>query len=289
MSSTAQPFLKMHGLGNDFVVLDARTRPLALSDAQVRAISDRKSGVGCDQLITVEPSTRADAFMRIHNADGGEVEACGNATRCVARLLMDERGTDAVAIETVVGVLKARADGPDLITVDMGEPHLDWREIPLARAMDTLRLDYRMGSLQDPVAVNVGNPHLVFFVPEVASIDIATLGPQIETDPLFPLRINVEVAQILGRDRIRMRVWERGAGITRACGTGACATLVAAARRGLTDRKAVVELDGGPLTIEWNGGNRILMTGPVSTSFAGTLGAELMNPDSASPATGRAA
>ncbi len=271
------PFRKMHGLGNDFVVLDARAHPLALSTARVRAIADRRLGVGCDQLITVETSARADAFMRIHNADGGEVAACGNATRCVAALLMQERGATRVTIETRAGLLQAEAAGAGQVTVDMGTPAVGWSDIPLRDPCDTLHVPFARGPLADGCAVNVGNPHIVFFVPDAAVIDLGALGPAIEHDPFFPERVNVNVAQILAPDRIRLRVWERGAGITLACGTGACATLTAAARRNLTGRRATVMLDGGPLTIEWTAANRLLMTGPVAQSFEGHLAPELLN------------
>jgi diaminopimelate epimerase len=264
---SALAFRKMHGLGNDFVVLDARAQAIVLTPERARALADRKRGVGCDQLITLEPSTRADAFMRIHNADGGEVEACGNATRCIARVLMRETGRDRVVVETVVGLLDCQDAKHGLVAVDMGPARLDWRDIPLARAMDTLHLDLE----GDPVGVNVGNPHAVHFVPDVEAVDVASRGPRIERDPLFPDRTNVEFASILNPERIRMRVWERGVGITRACGTGACATLVAAARRGLTGRKATVALDGGDLVIEWRTDDHVVMTGPVGESFHGTV------------------
>jgi diaminopimelate epimerase len=270
---SALPFLKMHGLGNDFVVIDARRRQVSLDEAETRRIADRRQGVGCDQLILIEPakSKLADAFMRIRNADGGEVEACGNATRCVADLLMKEKGERHVVIETTAGLLDAEAAGEGLISVDMGPARLDWREIPLARPMDTLHLDLALGGLGDPVAVNIGNPHAVFFVADAEKVDLEALGPVIERHPLFPERVNVEVANLLAPTRIRMRVWERGAGITRACGTGACATLVAAARRKLTGREAEVVLDGGPLGIEWLPDNHLRMTGPVAVSFSGEL------------------
>jgi diaminopimelate epimerase len=270
---SALPFLKMHGLGNDFVVIDARRGPLALDRAQARGIADRRTGVGCDQLLVIEPARNrlADAFLRILNADGSEVEACGNGTRCVADLLMRENGRDHVVIETVAGLLDAEAATDGLVSVDMGEARLDWREIPLAKATDTLHLDLALGPLADPVAVNVGNPHAVFFAPDAEAVDIAALGPVLERHPLFPERANIEVASLIGPDRLRMRVWERGVGITQACGTGACATLVAAARRKLTGRKAEVVLDGGSLAIEWLPDNHIRMTGPVAVSFAGEL------------------
>ncbi|MGH6933490.1 MAG: diaminopimelate epimerase [Dongiaceae bacterium] len=267
------PFIKMHGLGNDFVVIDARTQPFDVTAARARAIADRKTGVGCDQLIIIEPTRNgtADAFMHIRNADGGEVEACGNGARCVARLLLNEQHKKKVRIDTVAGLLAASEAGQGRVAVDMGPARTEWREIPLARAMDTLHLDLRAGSLSDPVAVNVGNPHAVFFVPDAETVDLAALGPQLEHDPLFPERANIEIAAIANRQQIRMRVWERGVGITRACGTGACATVVSAARRGLTERKAEVILDGGPLEIEWLANGHVQMTGPATTSFTGTL------------------
>ena len=268
---SAVAFRKMHGLGNDFVVLDARTEGIVLTPERARALADRRRGIGCDQLIALEPSTRADAFMRILNADGGEVEACGNATRCIATLLMAETGRDQVAVETVAGVLDARAAGDGRIAVDMGPARSEWQAIPLAREMDTLRLDLAVGPLAQPVAVNVGNPHAVFFVADAESVDLARLGPEIEHHPLFPERINVEVATVRSPGSIRMRVWERGVGITRACGTGACATVVAAARRGLAQRRATVELDGGALDIEWRDDGHVVMTGPVAESFRGVV------------------
>jgi diaminopimelate epimerase len=275
--AAAPEFVKMHGLGNDFVVLDGRKHPLALDGARAAAIADRRTGVGCDQLIVLEPARdrRADAFMRIRNADGGEVEACGNAARCIASLLMDETGRAHATLETVAGLLKADRRGAD-IAVDLGPVKLDWRDIPLARAMDTLHLDFARGALRDPAAVNVGNPHVVFFVDDAEAIDLASLGPGIERDLLFPARINVEIVQRLSPTLLRMRVWERGAGITRACGTGAAASLVAAHRRGLVGRKATIVLDGGPLEIEWREDGHAIMTGPVATSFAGRLDPSLL-------------
>ncbi|MCW5731610.1 MAG: diaminopimelate epimerase [Alphaproteobacteria bacterium] len=271
-----QHFIKMHGLGNDFVVLDARHAPVALSAAQIRAIADRRFGVGCDQLITVEPSARAEAFMRIHNADGGEVEACGNATRCVARWLMREKQAEEVAIETSAGVLVSRDAGEGLVAVDMGIPRLDWREIPLARQMDTLHLDFALGPLRDPVAVNIGNPHVVFFVPDAEEVALGELGPKIEHDPLFPARVNVSVAELTGPARIRLRVWERGVGITKACGTAACATLVAARRRALVQGETEIRLDGGTLRLDWRKDGHVVMTGPTAESFRGEIDPSLL-------------
>ncbi|MCP5366188.1 MAG: diaminopimelate epimerase [Hyphomicrobiales bacterium] len=265
-------FRKMHGLGNDFVVLDARAAPLPLSAAQAAAIADRRTGVGCDQLIVLEPprDSLADVFMRIRNTDGSEAEACGNATRCVASLLMAETGHGHAVVQTVAGLLDAEAHG-EQVTVDMGPARLDWRDIPVSDAIDTLHLGIEAGPLKDPVGVNMGNPHAVFMVDDAAAVALEVYGPQVERHPLFPEFTNVEAVQVLAPDRIRMRVWERGVGVTRACGSGACAALVATARRGLTGRRATVVLDGGPLVIEWLPDGHVTMTGPVSTSFTGTL------------------
>ena len=266
-------FIKMHGLGNDFVVVDARARPFSPESAQVRALADRRTGVGCDQLIIVEPPRNrlADAFMRIHNADGGEVAACGNATRCVAALMMREKGKPHAIVETQAGLLDTEAAADGLVTVDMGPARFDWRDIPLAGPADTLHLDLTAGPLRDPVAVSIGNPHAVFFVDDAERAPLELFGPVVEKHPLFPLHTNVETAEIRGRDRLRLRVWERGVGLTRACGTGACAAAVAAGRRGLADRITTVELDGGSLRIEWLRDDHVLMTGPVATSFTGIL------------------
>lgn len=270
---SARPFIKMHGLGNDFVVVDARRQPFTLTDAQARAIADRREGVGCDQLLILEPPTSgsADVFLRIRNHDGGEVGACGNGTRCVAALVMGELGREAIVIETVAGLLHAKAAGDGRVTVDMGKARLDWRDIPLSEARDTLHLGIAHGPLQDPVGVNMGNPHAVFFVADVESLAMEELGPPLEHHVLFPERANIGAAEVIGKDRLRLRVWERGAGLTRACGTGACAAAVAAARRGLTGRKVEVVLDGGTLTLEWLANGHVEMTGPVATAFRGEL------------------
>jgi diaminopimelate epimerase len=271
-------FKKMHGLGNDFVVIDARGAPLDLNPDQVRAIADRRTGVGCDQLIVIEaPHDGGDAYMRIHNSDGAEVDACGNGSRCIGALLMGETGKGRTRIETGAGVIVAEIAQNGEISVDMGEARLDWRDIPLAREMDTLEIDFAVGPLSKPTAVGMGNPHAVFFVPDIAAVDLAVHGPRIERDPLFPARTNVEIVQVTAPERLRVRVWERGAGITRACGTGACASLVAAARRGLCGRSAEVELDGGMLRISWLDNNHVLMTGPVAHSFDGILGPALLS------------
>lgn len=262
------PFIKMHGLGNDFVVLDGRGQDLPRLDAaSAAALADRRTGIGCDQLIVLAPSSVADFAMRIFNADGSEAQACGNATRAVGLL----HGVPA-RIETVAGILRATPDGAG-IAVEMGQPRFDWNAIPLAYAMDTLTMPVAWEDLAEPAAVNVGNPHVVFFVPDCEAVDLGRIGPLIECDPLFPERINVNVATVLSREAIRLRVWERGAGLTRACGTGACASAVAAMRRGLCERSIAVTLPGGTLQIDWRDDGIIVMTGPAAESFRGTFDA----------------
>jgi diaminopimelate epimerase len=260
-------FAKMHGCGNDFVILDGRPRPLGLTAAQMAAIANRHTGVGCDQVIMIEPSETADAFMHIANPDGSEAGACGNATRCVADILMRETGRRAVTVRTLSRDLPAirRTDG--LIQVDMGAPGLDWTEVPLARPMDTLRLELP----GEPAAVSMGNPHVTFFVADLDAVQIPQQAPSLEHDPLFPQRANIGFAQIIDRETIRLRVWERGAGLTLACGSGACATLVNARRRGLTDRRARLILDGGTLDVEWRQDGHVLMAGPVTFVFDGQI------------------
>ncbi len=267
-------FLKMHGLGNDFTVFDARKQDLAFTAAAAKAVADRRFGIGCDQLIVIEhPSGDGDIFMRIYNADGGEVESCGNATRCVARLLMDEKGTSRIRIDTRGGSLDCNDAGDGAVTVDMGEPHLSWDEIPLARPTDTNMFSLNVdGTEHIASAVSVGNPHCVLFVEDAERADVARIGARIETHPMFPQRTNVEFATPMSRSRLRMRVWERGAGITIACGTGACASAVAAHRRGLAGRAVDVILDGGQLAIEWRESDgHVLMTGPSTLVFRGEI------------------
>ncbi len=269
-------FLKMHGLGNDFAVFDGRVFPIPLTSATARAIADRKRGIGCDQVIVMEKGTNgAAAFMRIFNADGSEVESCGNAARCVAWLLMAEHETDNIEIATAAGPLSCRAAGNGDVTVDMGQPRLDWREIPMAQAVDTMQFALPVSGfgqyyLSEASAVSVGNPHCILFVDDPDTAPIRELGAAIEHHPWFPYRTNVEFAAKLGNDHLRMRVWERGAGITQACGTGACAAVVAANLRGFTGRNVRVTLDGGDLEIAWREkDDHILMTGPARFSFAG--------------------
>lgn len=258
------PFIKMHGLGNDFVVLDGRERVLpALTNTFAAALADRRTGIGCDQLVVLEPSASATLKARFFNQDGGEVESCGNASRAIGLLL----GKPA-RIETLGGMLEV-APNEAGSTVDMGEPRFEWDQIPLAYAMDTQTMPLAWEALENPTAVNVGNPHVIFFVPDCSVVELERLGPEIEHDPLFPARINVNVATVANRAHIRLRVWERGVGETRACGTGACASAIGAMRRGLADRKVAVSLPGGDLEIEWTAAGRILMTGPATESFRG--------------------
>lgn len=271
----SRPFLKMNGLGNDFVVVEARTQPFSPTAAEVRAIADRTTGVGCDQLIAIERGPGVDARVRFWNSDGEEVSACGNGTRCVGWLLMQSTGKDEAVIETRAGKLFVQRAGERLVSVDMGEPGLGWQEIPLSEPHDTQALDVvlyahpQLGA--PPGCVSMGNPHVVFFVTDLAETPVTKAGPAIERHPLFPEHVNVGFAQIIDRHRIRLRVWERGAGLTKACGTGACAALVAAARRDLADRTATVELDGGELLIEWRADGHVIMTGPAAVDFAGEL------------------
>lgn len=259
------PFIKMHGLGNDFIVLDARQTPLPglLSEKAARALADRREGIGCDQLIVLEPSASQDFRMRIFNSDGGEVEACGNAARAVAML----HGEPA-SLETAGGAISLEpAKGG--ASVDMGSPRFNWDEVPLAFPMDTSALPLAWDDLEKPAALSVGNPHAIFFVADADAIDLARLGPEIEYDPAFPERVNVNVASLEGAGHLKLRVWERGAGLTRACGTGACATAVAAIQRGLVPSTVRVSLPGGDLTIAWSPGETIRMTGPATEAFRG--------------------
>jgi diaminopimelate epimerase len=275
---TMTAFLKMHGLGNDFVVFDARNHGLALDTASARAVADRHTGVGCDQVIVIERAVNgADAFMRIFNADGGEVESCGNAARCVAQLLMNEEDVSNVKIETAGGPLTCTSAGSGNVSVDMGAPRLDWREIPMAQAVDTVSFALPVAgfdekALREAAAVSMGNPHCILFVANVEKAPVEKLGPVIEHHAWFPARTNVVFVQKLSEKSLRARAWERGAGLTLACGTGASAAVVAASRRGLTERKCEVILDGGKLSIEWRESDgHVLMTGPATLSFRGDM------------------
>ena len=266
------PFHKMHGIGNDFVVLDARVDRFAVSAGQAAALADRHTGIGCDQVIVIgrpaAPGALAD--LRFLNADGSESGACGNGTRCVASLLMTECGADALTLRTTAGLLAcSRQDGQ--VVVDMGEARCGWRDVPLAEESDTLHVATGIPELDDAACCSMGNPHATFFVSDADAVDLARLGPALERHPLFPERANIGVASIAGRDRLRLRVWERGAGITLACGSGACAALVAAARRGLTRRSAEIVMERGSLHATWREDGHVLLSGPVATSFAGMV------------------
>jgi len=266
------PFVKMHGCGNDFVVFDERKGVFGLTARRAAGIADRRTGVGCDQFIVIEPGGEgADAFMRIRNPDGGEAGACGNATRCVASLVAAETGAARLVIRTISGDLPAEMLADGRVRVDMGPARLGWRDVPLARELDTLHLGLARGGIADPAACSMGNPHATFFVGDVERLAVTEIGPGLETDALFPQKANIGFAEIRGADRMRLRVWERGAGLTMACGSGACAAVVNAARRGLTGRRVTVAMDGGDLEIEWRDDGHVLMTGPVATSFTGML------------------
>ena len=261
-------FHKMHGLGNDFVILDGREQEVTVTQALARALADRRTGIGCDQLILIEPSSVADVKMRIWNHDGGEVQSCGNASRCVVAL------TGAKTIETGGGIVTGRADGSE-VEVTLPPPRFGWDDIPLAYPMDTSALPLAWGPLKQPMALNVGNPHLVFFVDNPAAIPLDDFGPGIEHDPAFPDRINVNVASV-GNDAITLRTWERGAGLTRACGTGACATAVAAIASKRAASPVKVTMPGGTLTIAWTAGGEIAMRGPAAHVFTGAIDLEAL-------------
>ena len=277
-------FRKMNGLGNDFVIFDLRADDYQLTETEAKKIASRARGIGCDQVITIEKPRKsagtAIAFMGIKNADGSPAGACGNAARCVASILFEETGKDRVEFETPSTSIRAHAVR-DLIAVDMGCPKFDWQDIPLAEQTDDTRfVDIKLGPIDAPVlwgpsAVNVGNPHCVFFVDDAEAQALDKFGPMIENHPIFPDRANVSVAEVRSQHSIRLRVWERGAGITKACGTAACAALVCASRRRLSARKATITLDGGDLAIEWRENDHIIMTGPVAHEFDGTLRAEI--------------
>ena len=263
-------------LGNDFVVIDLRKAKGAfLTEDAARAIADRDNGIGCDQVITIEDHD--GPFMGVWNADGSAVGACGNAARCVGAILMQESGDDAVGFGTPSGEIAASRVGQSRVAVDMGTPKLHWQDIPLSEQMDDTRfVDIKLGPIDAPVlwgpsAVNMGNPHCIFFVEDAEAQALDKFGPMVENHPLFPERANVSVAEVKGEHLIRLRVWERGAGITKACGTAACAALVAAVRRRLTDRKATIELDGGALGVEWREDDHVIMTGPYELEFEGVL------------------
>lgn len=269
-----RPFLKMHGLGNDFVIIDSRADGFVPALELRLKMADRHRGIGYDQMVVLHKpkSPEADVFMTIANADGSETGACGNVTRCVAKLLFQETGKSNVVIQTAAGLLKASKQADGLIAVDMGPARLEWNEIPLAQNVDTLNVPMEVDGYKNPCCVNMGNPHAVFFVPEAEAVPLDKVGPKLEHHPMFPERCNIEFAHIIDSTHIRMRVWERGTGITQACGTGACATLVAAVRLGLTNRRAEIILDGGTLTIEWRESDgHVIIAGPATLVFRGEL------------------
>jgi diaminopimelate epimerase len=265
------PFMKMHGLGNDFVVIDARLTARAVTADLARALADRHRGVGFDQLAVIEPDDMADLKLTFFNADGSPSAACGNATRCIARYEMAARDRADLTLRTERGILQARDVGHGLTSVNMGQPMTDWADIPLAEAADTLHLPMD----GDPVATSMGNPHCTFFVADAEAIDLETRGPEIEHHPLFPDRTNVQVASLIAPDHLRMRVWERGTGITLASGSSSCAVAVAAARRGLTGRTVRLTLDGGEITVDWRE-TGVWMTGPTAHVFSGELTADFL-------------
>ena len=272
-----KPFIKMHGLGNDFVVIDSTKNQYTINKSSIQLISDRRFGVGCDQVIEMKPSAKEDIYMKIYNSDGTEAEACGNAARCVAGLLFASNQKKEVSIETVAGVLKAESEEDGLIKVDMGKPSFFWKDIPLSS--DISHISFEELSLINGLAVNMGNPHIVFFVKDINEVDINKVGPLVENSSYFPEKVNVEVCQIINKSKIKVTVWERGAGKTLACGTGACAALVAAYKNNLTDPTAEIVLNGGSLNITWNvnSDEHVIMSGPVAVSFLGdfsTLGIE---------------
>ncbi|WP_295795911.1 diaminopimelate epimerase [uncultured Microbacterium sp.] len=283
--STPISFTKGHGTGNDFVIVDDRDGALSHTGALERdtraAMADRRRGIGCDQLLVLgKPSNGAgDVFMRVYNPDGGEVEACGNGTRCVAALVMGEGGKDTLGVETVAGILASTRNADGTVSVDMGEPRLEWDQIPLAREMDTLSVDMAYIPYTDPVAVNMGNPHVVFFVDDAEAVPLEECGPVLENDPLLLQRANIEFVEKKADGSLRMRVWERGCGITLACGSGASAVGVAAYRAGLSGRVSDIVMDGGMVTIDWQDdgtdSGRVIMQGPVAYVCQGHLSDEL--------------
>ncbi len=264
-------FMKMHGLGNDFVVIDSRGREAVVTPALARALGDRNRGVGFDQLAEIRDAEDADFTLDFWNADGSRAGACGNATRCVSDLVMGQLGREAVSLLTTRGNLSALRRPDGLVSVNMGVPQLDWADIPLSHEVDPLHLPLP----GDPVGVGMGNPHCVFFVPDAEAVDVAGQGAAFEVNPLFPQRTNVEFVSVIGPDHLRMRVWERGAGITLACGSGACAVAVAAHLRGVTGRRVVLDVDGGRLEIDWRK-DGVWMTGPVAHVFDGVLSPEFL-------------
>jgi diaminopimelate epimerase len=276
-ANTHIPFRKMNGLGNDFIIVDGRSELRSFTPEQVHAWSNRQSGIGCDQFIVMENSDVADIRMRIYNAEGHEVESCGNASRCVADIVFKETGADGATIDTKGGLLVCRKADAGLVTVDMGVPKFDWQDIPLAEAFhDTRGIELQIGPIDAPIlhtpsVVNVGNPHAIFWVDDLEVTDLSRTGPLLENHPIFPQRANISLAHVISPSHVEVKVWERGVGLTLACGTAACAVAVAAARSGRTGRDVTITLPGGDLLIEWDERDHMLMTGPVTYDFEGEL------------------
>lgn len=275
MTLAETAFKKMNGLGNDFIIVDLRNTPVKIDPDDVRAVANRNTGIGCDQFIAIEKGD--PVTMSIWNADGSPAGACGNAARCVTALLLEETQDDKVQISTPAGIITGWSAGDRMVSVDMGEPKLRWKQIPLAEQMDDTRfIDIKLGPIDNPVlwgpaAVNMGNPHCIFFVDNADAQALDKFGPMIEHHPLFPERANVSVAEVTGTNILKVRVWERGVGITKACGTGACAAAVAAHRRRLTDRVVQVQMDGGPLHVDWRQDNHVILTGAYVLEFEATF------------------
>jgi diaminopimelate epimerase len=277
-ASTPIAFRKMNGLGNDFVVIDARARSVSITDAQAKAIADRKTGVGCDQLIVMENSSLADVKMRIWNAEGGEVESCGNASRCIADIVMNEKNADSATIDTKGGFLVGKRAGKLQVTIDMGKPKFDWDQIPLSEKFeDTRHIELQVGPIDAPLmhspsVVNVGNPHCIFWVKDLNVVNLGRVGPMLENHPMFPERANIEMAKVVSRDHVIVNVWERGAGLTSACGTAACAVMAAGFRIKIIDAKARITLPGGDLLMSINEDTgHVIMTGPLQYDFEGII------------------
>jgi diaminopimelate epimerase len=276
--STGIPFAKMNGLGNEIVVVDLRGSRRVLDAGEARAIAARPAS-HFDQMMVLHDAKVAgtEAYVRIYNSDGSEAEACGNGMRCIAWRVVEKTGRKALKFETKAGILDVTVEGIDRITVDMGKPRFGWRDIPLAEAFhDTRAIELQIGPIDKPIlhspsAVNVGNPHAVFWVADVNAYDLGRIGPMLENHPIFPERANISLAHVTSPTAITLRVWERGAGLTKACGSAACAATVCAARKKLSERAVTVSLPGGPLHIEWRADDRILMTGPVELEHDGVL------------------
>jgi diaminopimelate epimerase len=277
-ATSAIAFRKMNGLGNDFVVIDGRKHPVDISEAQARAIADRKSGIGCDQIIVMEKSSLADVRMRIWNAEGGEVESCGNASRCIADIVMDEKGSSSATIDTKGGFLLGKRAGKLMVTIDNGKPRFDWDQIPLSEKFaDTRHIELQVGPIDAPLmhspsVVNVGNPHCIFWVDDLDVINLGRVGPMLENHPLFPERTNVEMVKVVSRNHVIVNVWERGAGLTQACGTAACAVMAAGHRIKIIDSHCRVTLPGGDLMMSIDESNgHVIMTGPLGYDYEGVL------------------